>query len=47
MFEALQSMRLNRLSAAAVVDHRNFLVANLSVSDLKVDQPFVGFELDF
>jgi CBS domain-containing protein len=39
LFDALQKMRANRLSAAAVVDHRGFLVANLSVSDLKGINP--------
>jgi CBS domain-containing protein len=39
LFVALQKMRANRLSAAAVVDHRGLLVANLSVSDLKGIDP--------
>jgi len=39
LFEALQQMRLNRVSAAAVVDHRGFLTSNLSVSDLKTVDP--------
>jgi len=39
LFSALQKMRANRLSAAAVIDRRGLLVANFSVSDLKGIDP--------